>query len=277
MNKASIGFIGAGNMANSLIRGLLAQGVDKSLLLAADIDTDKLRSLTQACDIGSASNQQIAGTADVIVLAVKPQVMRAVCTGLDLADRQSQPLVVSIAAGITIANLESWLGDACALVRCMPNTPALIGKGASGLYAGGNVTAQQKQMAENIMAAVGLSIWVDAESDIDTVTAVSGSGPAYFFLFMEAMGQAATDMGLSGELARQLVYQTALGASELAITSDDDIAELRRKVTSPGGTTEAAVNRFEAGELRKLVGDALKAARDRSVELADEFAGNRPS
>jgi pyrroline-5-carboxylate reductase len=258
-------------MANSLIRGLLAKGMDSAGILAADIDEEKLQRLHQQCDITTASNQQIADTADVIVIAVKPQSMEDVCRGLTLDSNQRSPLIVSIAAGITINHLQTWLGDQTAIVRCMPNTPALIGKGASGLFANPTVSEQQRQLAEQLMTAVGLSVWVNTESDIDTVTAVSGSGPAYFFLFMEAMQEVAVEMGLSEDLARALTYQTAAGAAELAISSEDDTAELRLKVTSPGGTTEQAINQFEEGGLRELVCAALNAARNRSIELADEF------
>jgi pyrroline-5-carboxylate reductase len=197
--------------------------------------------------------------------------MEEICEQLAASSPDRYPLIVSIAAGITTSHLQSWLGGDTAIVRCMPNTPALVGKGASGLFANKFVSDDQKQLAEQIMSAVGLSVWVDTEADIDTVTALSGSGPAYFFLFMEAMQNAAKEMGISNELARQLTYQTALGAAELALNSTDDIAVLRRNVTSPGGTTEQAINKFEDGGLRELVTSALQAARDRSIELADEF------
>ncbi len=268
MELGSIGFIGAGNMANSLIRGLLAQGSGADTLMAADVDTDKLDVLVAECGIQAASQQQIAVSADCILLAVKPQVMAEVCQALDISKRSEAPLVISIAAGITIANLQSWLGQQCPLIRCMPNTPALLGCGASGLFANPHASDSQKALAETILGAVGLSFWVRSEADMDTVTAVSGSGPAYFFLLMECMQDTAREMGLPAELASALVQQTALGAARLAAASDDGAAELRRKVTSPGGTTAAAIDRFEKGQLRELVKEALNAARDRSVELA---------
>ena len=271
MDGKTIGFIGAGNMANSLIRGLLTRGMNSASILAADVDADKLQHLSTDCKITAASNQQIADSADVIVLAVKPQVIEAVCTDLQLAATSSSRLIVSIAAGITIQHLQDWLGDSEAIVRCMPNTPALIGKGISGLFANANVSELQRRASEQLMDAVGVCVWVDQESDIDTVTAVSGSGPAYFFLFIEAMQEAAREMGLSEEVAKSLVYQTAVGAAELAINSEDDITELRRKVTSPGGTTERAINQFEEDGLREIVKRALTAARDRSIELASEI------
>jgi pyrroline-5-carboxylate reductase len=271
LESTKIGFIGAGNMANSLIRGMLVQEVNPERVWATDIDAEKLLQLGERCGINTASNRQIAETADVIILAVKPQVMKTVCQQLAVDLGARSPLILSIAAGITVTNLQQWLGEDMAIVRCMPNTPALVGKGASGLFANDFVLEEQRHLAEQIMTSVGLCIWVASESDIDTVTALSGSGPAYFFLFMEAMQETAIAMGLSKETARKLTYQTALGAAELALNSDEDTKILRQNVTSPGGTTERAINEFEAGGLRDLVNRALSAAHDRSIELADEF------
>ena len=266
MENEILGFIGAGNMASSLIRGLIADGVAPTSIHVADIDSDKLSILCAECGIQASSNQAIADSANVIVLAVKPQVMKAVCDDISLGSQS--PLIVSVAAGITISNLESWLGNSTAITRCMPNTPALVGKGASGLFANSNTSAEQKELVVRLMGAVGISVWVETESAIDTVTALSGSGPAYFFLFIEAMQEAAVELGLNEETAKQLSLQTALGAAELAQQSEDDVAELRRNVTSPGGTTERALEVFESGELRKLVKKALQAAQNRSQELA---------
>ena len=270
MKSTKIGFIGAGNMANGLIRGLIAKGTKPENIWASDLDDSKLQLLAQDCKIQTGSNTNIASNANVIVLAVKPQVMRDACKALaaDLSDRKV--LLVSIAAGITTAHLESWFGDSAAIVRCMPNTPALVGMGASGLFANAKVTEEQKQLAQEVISTVGFATWVDADSDIDIVTAISGSGPAYFFLFMEAMQATAKEMGLSENLARALTYHTAAGAAALAQYSEDDIATLRRNVTSPGGTTEQAILQFEEGNLRGLVTKALQAARTRSVELAEE-------
>ena len=266
MENLSLGFIGAGNMASSLIRGLLADGVSPNTIMVADIDAKKLEALEAECGINIESNQTIADSADVIVLAVKPQVMQTVCSELSLGDQS--PLVVSVAAGITIESLEKWLGSNTSITRCMPNTPALVGKGASGLFANDNTSQAQRETASRLMQAVGLSVWVDSEGAIDTVTALSGSGPAYFFLFLEAMQDAAIELGLSKDTADKLSLQTALGAAELALQSEDDVAELRRKVTSPRGTTERALEVFEAGGLRSLVTEAVKAAKARSEELA---------
>lgn len=261
-------------MASSLIRGLLTKGQAAQSIWAADIDMSKLESLAQDCGINTAGVKQIAASVDVIVLAVKPQVMHKVCESLAAVlprAATAPPLIVSIAAGITTAHIEDCLGHDVAIVRCMPNTPALIGKGASALFANARVTEEQKTMADTVMQAVGISVWVDTESEIDAVTAISGSGPAYFFLFMEAIQDTAMDMGLSEVVARALTYQTAVGAAELALASTESTGELRRKVTSPGGTTEQAIKQFESGGIRELVDRALKAARDRSIELATEF------
>lgn len=270
MQNLSIGFIGAGNMATSLIRGLLGKGMPGNSIFATDIDPDKLNALASDSGINAASTEELASKADVVVLAVKPQVMQTVCTSLaeSLATRNSQPLFVSIAAGVSLASLEQWLGGNPAVVRCMPNTPALVGKGATGLFANAAVSVEQRSAATQLLDAVGISVWVASEADLDIVTAVSGSGPAYYFLFMEAMQEAAKEMGMAEDLARVLVLQTAAGAAELAGQSEESVAELRRKVTSPGGTTEQAILQFESGGLRELVDKALTAARDKSIDLS---------
>ena len=266
MKNLCIGFIGAGNMASSLINGLLSQGMEPGLILASDIDSSKTEHLRRENGIRIASNQELVNAADIIVLAVKPQVLGELCQEIDLCSRSQ--LVVSVAAGIPLASLESWLGSDTAIVRCMPNTPALIGKGVSGLIANANTSESQKALASDLMAAVGVNVWVETEQAIDAVTAVSGSGPAYYFLFIEAMQEAAEAMGLPADTARILCMQTAIGACELANSSGDSVSELRRKVTSPGGTTEQAILQFESGGLRELVRKALRAACDRSKQLA---------
>ena len=267
MENITVGFIGADNMANCLIRGLLAEGLGHSSIIAADVDDGKLQALNSECGIRIADNQSIADEANVIVLAVKPQMMESVCRGIVL--NSDSGLVVSVAAGITVNLLRKWLGDNIAIVRCMPNTPALVGKGATGLYANEIVSSAQRIVAKSLMDSVGISVWVDNEIDIDTVTAVSGSGPAYFFLFMEAMQETASELGLSEDVAQRIVYQTALGAAKLAIESEDTTSELRHKVTSPGGTTEQAIETFEKNGLKAIVRRALIAAKKRSIELAE--------
>jgi len=270
LNSSKIGFIGAGNMAASLIKGLLTSGFQANQLWAVDIDADRLAHIVASTGINSGSNADLANL-DVIVLAVKPQAMAAVCVELKKTLVNSDCLLISVAAGINLPHLQKWLGAERAIIRCMPNTPALVGKGATALFANKLVASSQKQLAAEILSAVGISVWVQHEEDIDSVTALSGSGPAYFFLLMEAMQSTAITMGLDADTARQLTYQTALGAAALALDSKESTSELRRKVTSPGGTTEQAIKTFETGGLRMLVDKALSAARQRSVELAEEF------
>lgn len=209
--------------------------------------------------------------ADVLVLAVKPQVLGEAARALAPDVQARRPLVVSIAAGVRIGDIERWLGGDLPVVRCMPNTPALVGSGATALVANARVTPAQKAVAESILRAVGLTVWLDDESALDAVTALSGSGPAYCFLVMEAMEDAGVQLGLPRETARLLALQTAFGAAKLALESQDDAATLRARVTSRGGTTEQALRVLESGGLRELMARALTAARDRSRELADQL------
>ncbi|WP_445940870.1 pyrroline-5-carboxylate reductase [Pseudomonas sp.] len=270
MTTPRIAFIGAGNMAASLIGGLRAQGTDASAIRASDRGAEQRNKISAEHGIETfASNAEAIQGADVIVLSIKPQVMKEVC--LDLAAHISgQQLVVSIAAGISCASLESWLGLR-AIVRCMPNTPALLRQGVSGLYANAQVSPAQRQQAEQLLSAVGLALWLDQEAQIDAVTAVSGSGPAYFFLLIEAMTAAGEKLGLPRDTAAQLTLHTALGAARMAVASDVDASELRRRVTSPAGTTEAAIKSFQADGFEALVEKALNAAAHRSAELAEQL------
>lgn len=270
MQETKIGFIGAGNMAASIIGGLISQGQPPANVFASDLDAAKLAALATSTGLQAASNTEIAQQADVIVLAVKPQVMAAVCQELAASLGERRPLLISIAAGINLSALTGWFGSDASLVRCMPNTPALVGSGASGLFANPQVDSDQREIANALMSAVGLALWVDTEAQIDSVTALSGSGPAYFFLMLEAMQDSAVKLGLSAEVAKALSYQTALGAAQLALASSETTEQLRRNVTSPNGTTERAINAFEDGDLRGLVDSALKAAHARSIELAEE-------
>ncbi len=273
MSTPRIAFIGGGNMAASLIGGLRAQGLPASAICASDPGTDRRTELHDAHGIDTyADNAQAVAGADVVVLAVKPQVMQTVCR--DLAPHlQASQLIVSIAAGITCASLQQWLGADTprAIVRCMPNTPALLRQGVSGLFANAAVSDEQKRQAEQLLSAVGLALWLDREELIDAVTAVYGSGPAYFFLLIEAMTAAGEQLGLPRETAAELTLQTALGAARMACESDVEAAELRRRVTSPNGTTEAAIKAFQAGGLEALVQQAMDAAARRSAELAEQL------
>jgi pyrroline-5-carboxylate reductase len=270
MSTPRIAFIGAGNMAASLIGGLRAQGVAADRIRAADPGAEQRAKITAEHGIEVLeSNVDTVQGADVVVLAIKPQAMKSVCQALAPSLKEGQ-LVVSIAAGITCASLATWLGPR-PIVRCMPNTPALVGEGASGLYANAEVSAAQREQAEQLLSAVGIALWLDEEKLIDAVTAVSGSGPAYFFLLMEAMTAAGENLGLPRATAEQLTLQTALGAARMAVASDVDAAELRRRVTSPNGTTEAAIKTFQAGGFEALVQQALTAADRRSAELAEQL------
>ena len=270
MSHLRIAFIGAGNMAASLIGGLRAQGMSAAQICASEPGAEQRARISAEHGITVyESNQQAISGADLIVLAVKPQIMKAVCLAL-APHLQANQLIVSIAAGISCASLNNWLGPQ-PLVRCMPNTPALVRQGVSGLFANAQVSATQREQAEQVLSAVGMVLWLDNEAQIDAVTAVSGSGPAYFFLLIEAMSAAGVQLGLTPETATQLSIQTALGAARMAVSSDVDAGELRRRVTSPNGTTEAAINTFQAGGFTELVEQALSAAAKRSAELAEQL------
>ncbi|MHA6492047.1 pyrroline-5-carboxylate reductase [Pseudomonas borbori] len=280
MSIPRIAFIGAGNMAASLIGGLRAQGFDASAIRASDRGAEQRAKISAEHGIQTfASNAEAIENADLIVLSVKPQVMKEVCLDLAAHLRTSQ-LVVSVAAGIDCASLETWLAQPDAdgaqptrpaIVRCMPNTPALLRQGVSGLYANAQVSPAQRQQAEQLLSAVGLALWLEHETLIDAVTAVSGSGPAYFFLLIEAMTAAGEKLGLSREIAAQLTAHTALGAARMVTSSEVDASELRRRVTSPAGTTEAAIKSFQADGFEAIVEKALNAAASRSVELAKQL------
>jgi pyrroline-5-carboxylate reductase len=216
----------------------------------------------------SASNDTVINEVDVVVLAVKPQTLSAVAKNAAASIKEKKSLIVSIAAGISQQSLSEWLGADTSIVRCMPNTPALILTGATALHANAKVNAEQRSLAENIMRSVGIALWVKDESELDAVTAVSGSGPAYYFLLMEAMEKAAIELGLTEETARLLVQQTALGAAKIALESSESPEQLRKRVTSPGGTTQQAISTFEQGGFTELVSKALHAARDRSIEMS---------
>jgi len=275
MIQPTLAFIGAGNMACSLVGGLIADGWDPARIHVADADPQQLERVSRRFPVTTtATNQHAAGQADVVVFAVKPQSMKTVA--LELADTitQHRSLVISIAAGISETTLRSWLGEQTAIVRTMPNTPALVQSSATALYANPAVSEDQRSIAESILRAVGLTIWVDDEAMMDAVTALSGSGPAYFFLFMEALQSAGCKLGLPEQTARLLVLQTAFGAAKMALESTEDAATLRRRVTSPGGTTERAIEVFQGHDFETQILEALQAAADRSRELANEFGND---
>jgi pyrroline-5-carboxylate reductase len=272
MKTQKIGFIGGGNMAGSLIKGLIASGHKAQDLWVSDVDAAKLRYFAAQLQVNTtADNRQVAETADVLVLAVKPQILRTVAEDMAACVQRKKPLVVSIAAGINQRSLLAWLGEQTPIVRCMPNTPALVLSGATALHANTFVSDEQQDSAENIMRSVGVTVWIDDETQLDAVTAVSGSGPAYFFLLMEAMEKTALQMGLSEPVARLLVQQTALGAAKIALESSGSPQQLREQVTSPGGTTQRALETFAQAGFEDIVTKALLAARDRAVEMAQQL------
>lgn len=262
-------------MARSLAGGLLRNGWERQQLTMSDPLPGQREGAEQALGVRvQADNLEVTKAADILVLAVKPQALAEVARELAPAVRARQLLVISLAAGVRMADLERWLGAELPIVRVMPNTPALIGSGASGLFANARVSEAQRDQAESIVRAVGVAVWVGDERLMDVITALSGSGPAYFFLVMEALERAAIDAGLDPAQARLLTLETAFGAAKMALEGAEEPAVLRRRVTSPGGTTEAAVKALEDGGLRRLFDDAVRAAVQRAGELGDLFGKN---
>ena len=272
MKKRTIGFIGGGNMATSLLGGLISDGCPASNIWVAEPDADRRETLASRFGVATtANNNELVEAVDVVVLAVKPQVLHEACRGIADTLQAHKPLVLSIAAGIRIGDIDRWLGGGCAIVRTMPNTPSLVQSGATALLANDRVSAEQRELAEGIMRSVGLTLWLAEESQMDAVTAISGSGPAYFFLVIELLQQTGVKLGLTEENARLLAVQTAFGAAKMALESPDECTTLRARVTSPGGTTERAIGILEQGGIRELFATALTGARDRAAELADEL------
>lgn len=267
-----IAFIGAGNMGRAILGGLIRGGVAADDLRAADADPAALGRIAEEFGVfATVDNGEAAVGAAVLVLAVKPQQLKRVALDLAAGLGASRPLVLSIAAGIGTASLAEWFGPGTPVVRAMPNTPALIGRGTSALYATPDTDAAGRAVAERIMRAVGSVHWLDEESLMDAVTALSGSGPAYVFRVIECMATAGESLGLPPELARRLALETVAGAAELAHGSPHAPAALRAQVTSKGGTTEQALRVLDEEGLEALFRRALTAARDRSRELAAEF------
>jgi pyrroline-5-carboxylate reductase len=267
-----LAFIGGGNMAAALIGGLTRRGVSGDRVTVADPSSEATERLVKSYQVRrAADNAGAVADAEVVILAVKPQQMRAVCLGLTPHLERSRPLVISVAAGIPHAALARWFGANVPVVRTMPNRPALNGFGATGLYAPAGVGAAHRALAESIMAAVSSTVWVEHESQMDTVTALSGSGPAYFFLFMEALEAAAHERGLPLDVAHKLTLETAFGAAQMARQSEESLAVLREQVSSKGGTTAAALAVLDAAGLKATVAHAVAAADRRSAELAAEF------
>jgi pyrroline-5-carboxylate reductase len=271
--QSRIAFIGGGNMARSLIGALVRGGTPADAIAVAEPNAE-LRALL-ARDFGVAVHDTAlaaAAGAGVIVLAVKPQVMKAVCVELAASIAQAHPLLISIAAGIRIGQLAAWLGKELPIVRSMPNTPALIGAGATGMIANHAASAAQREQARAILGAAGTTVWIDDEDMMDTVTALSGSGPAYFFLLVEALEDAAVAQGLPRATARSLATQTCFGAGRMLVEDGEPPTVLRERVTSPGGTTAAALETFAGGNLRALVASAIAAATERGRELSEKYS-----
>ena len=267
--NSNITFIGGGNMAQALIGGLLARGLPTTRIMVSD-PVEAIRQLLHEKEIQAVDdNVKAIKNADVVVLAVKPQVLGTVLKPLH--GLFEGKLIVSIIAGAEIDTIAALTGTD-RVVRVMPNTPALVQTGAHGLYANENVTTKDRDLASQILAATGLTIWVNSEAQIDAVTAVSGSGPAYFFYLMESMIRAGKNMGLDEKVATALTLQTALGAAQMAITSSNTPAELRKNVTSPNGTTQAALEVFDRAQISQNIQTALAAAQKRSQELAHELS-----
>jgi pyrroline-5-carboxylate reductase len=269
MTTSKIAFIGGGNMATSLIAGLIADGYAPGNIHVSDPSSDRRDALHARYGVHTfALNVDALADADTLVLCVKPQMASGVCREIAEAVSKRAPLVISVMAGVPEQAMQRWLGSELPIVRAMPNTPAMVQTGAIGLHASPEVGPEGRNRAETILRAVGLTRWVENEAQIDAVTALSGSGPAYFFLFMEALEEAGIALGLDAETARLLTIQTALGAAKMAVESEDTPGRLRERVTSPGGTTERALEHLMKADLHALMKRAAKAAHDRAVEIS---------
>lgn len=273
LDNKKISFIGGGNMAQALISGLVSCGIEPNLITVADPSSD-IREQLAAKGLNTvdpmANAKAAVVDADIVVLAVKPQMMKVVVGAF--AEALDNQLVISVAAGLSTDLLSSMLGGYSNIVRAMPNTPSMIQMGATGLYGTDNISAEQKELATAVMEASGLVMWVDDEEHMHAVTAVSGSAPAYMFYFIESMVDKGIVLGLDTEQASALALQTMIGAAKMAMNSEDTPAELRRKVTSPNGTTQAAVESMQANEIGRQIGEAMQACYDRSQALSEEMS-----
>ncbi len=273
LDNKKISFIGGGNMAQALISGLVGCGIEPNLITVAD-PSSEIREQLAAKGLNTvdpmADAKSAVVDADIVVLAVKPQMMKVVVGAF--ADALDNQLVISVAAGLSTDLLSSMLDGYSNIVRAMPNTPSMIQMGATGLYGTDNISAEQKALATAVMEASGLVMWVDNEEHMHAVTAVSGSAPAYMFYFIESMVDKGIALGLDTEQASALALQTMIGAAKMAMNSEDAPAELRRKVTSPNGTTQAAVESMQANEIGRQIGEAMQACYDRSQALSEEMS-----
>jgi len=267
-----IGFVGGGNMTRAIVAGLIDGEYPAADLLIAEPAIEQRAALARDLPgvVIKESNDDVARRAGTVVLAVKPQVMRAVCSRLAATVQKARPLIISVAAGIRSGDIDRWLGGGLAVVRVMPNQPALLRLGATGLFANELTSDEQKQRATRILSAVGHVVAVDSDADIDSVTAISGTGPAYFYLLIDMMMKSAQKFGLDPQAARILTIETAKGAAAIADAEDETMRSLIERVRSPGGTTTAAFDSLEADHVRDIFARAFEAARDRAVALADE-------
>lgn len=265
----NIAFIGAGNMNSAIISGLIKKGYDANNVMVSNPSAGKREALAEKLGIHHTSdNIEAAKFADFIVLGVKPYFIAEVCQQISQAMDVSDKCFISVAAGCSMATIEKALNKPCSVIRTMPNTPSQLGLGVSGIYSSVNTNAKQKDLAEQLMSAVGITKWLNKEEEIDNIIAVSGSAPAYFFLFMEAMEKKAITLGFTEKESRELVQQTALGAAQMVVENDISIKALRENVTSKGGTTQAALATFIDGGLEQLVSNAMDSALHRAKEMA---------
>ena len=271
MFHAQIGFIGGGNMARSIISGMLANSYEPRNLWVVDPDPRKRDDYCQMGVNTAERAESVISRLDIVVIAVKPQSIQALADEIKAVIKKARPLVISIVTGITLSRLQEWFGQETAIVRVMPNTPSLLKCGAAGMYANDNVARQQREGAEHIMRSVGVTTWLDSEDQIDIVGAISGSGPAYYFLLMEAIKDTGIELGLNEQQAHLLTVQTAYGAARMALESGDTLETLRQNVTSPGGITEVALKRMETDGIRETMRTALYENLDHSKALAGLF------
>ena len=278
MSRSYIGFIGGGNMARAIAGGLLRSGVDPTHVLLAEPSASQRILLASefAHSTISDDNNKVAANAGTLVLAVKPQVLKLVCSELRNTAQAQRPLVISIAAGPRVDSIDRWLGGDLEIVRVMPNQPALVDQGISALFANSKTDELGRIQAEKVLSAVGRVVWVGDEDRLDAVTALSGTGPAYFYLLIDALIQTGITMGLDEGLARELAVETARGAATLAAAESESMAALIERVRSPGGTTTAAFERLDGADVRGIFADAIQAAERRSVELAAEADKDTP-
>jgi len=264
-------FIGAGNMASSLIGGLIASGVAGENITVFDVSEEATKNVAARFNVNAKNNIEQLEPGASVVIAVKPNIVQAVCESL--ASKQPA-LVISVAAGVQSSSMSTWLGNNTPIVRCMPNTPALLAVGATVLCANDLCTDQHREQSEALLSTAGMTRWVDKESDLDAVTALSGSGPAYFFYLIEHMIESAVNLGLSEDMARDLAIETAFGAASMARKREHTPATLRENVTSKGGTTHAAITVFNEVDVPAIIAKAMKAAQQRAAELGDEFGAS---